>query len=298
MIKIIENDNGSIAVIFVIVLGLLLGAVGMVVDYGYSVVKDIELTNALDAAALAGAQDLDDVNKTTATVNEYLVKNGIDPNTVSITFSDNNKSLKLQSTKSVQNRFMKYFNIDTSEIRASVKVSINPVSKINGGAKPFGVPYKFYDYGEEVVLKEGASDGDNGNFGPLALGGTGAAVFLNNALTGYSGPLEVGDEILTEPGNMAMVINPLKQLLQDDYSTFNNFSEDSPRLWLIPMIWEDDIVGRDELTIAGFAMFYVEDIGKQTGKTVLTGRFVKNVISGEQSEIQTDYGVYVAKLVE
>jgi len=295
----IKNDKGSITVIFVIVLGLLLGAVGMVADYGYSVVEDIQLTNALDAAALAGAQDLDDVNKTTATVTEYLTKNGVDPNTVLITFSDNNKSLKLQSTELVENRFMKYFNIDTTEISASVKVAINAVTKINGGAKPFGVPDEVYTYGEEVVLKEGASGGSNGNFGALALGeGCGACWFRHNALYGYSGTLEVGDEILTEPGNMAMVINPLKQLLQNDYSTFDNFSEDSVRLWLIPIIAEEDISGRDYVTIVGFAQFFVEDIGKQSGKMQITGRFVKNVISGETGETQTDYGVYVAKIVE
>jgi len=295
----IKNDEGSIAVLFVIVLSLLLGAVGIVVDYGYGVVKDIELTNALDAAALAGAQDLDDVSKTTDTVNEYLIKNNIDPNTVIITFSDNNKSLKLQSTQLVQNRFMKYFNIDTSEIGAVSKVSINSVNKINGGAKPFGVPDEEYVYGEEVVLKEGASDGSNGNFGALALGeGCGACWFRYNALYGYSGTLEVGERVLTEPGNMAMVINPLKQLLQDDYSTFNNFPENSERLWLIPIIAEEDVSGRDYVTIVGFAHFFVESIGKQSGKTKITGRFVKNVISGEWGEVETDFGTYSAKLVE
>jgi len=298
MIKIIKNDKGSITVIFVIVLGLLLGAVGMVADYGFSVVEDIQLTNALDAAALAGAQDLDDVNKTTATVNEYLTKNGIDPNTVLITFSDNNKSLKLQSTELVANRFMKYFNIDTTEIRAAVKVSINPVAAVSG-MKPFGVPKKDYVKGETVVLKDGASDGEYGNFGPLALGGTGASVFLNNSLYGYSGMLTVGDIVDTEPGNMAMVINPLKQLLQDDYSTFDNHPEDSLRLWIIPMIWEEDISGRDEVEIAGFAVFFVEDIDKQSGNTVLTGRFVEDfVISGTGGETQTDFGVFAAKIVE
>jgi Flp pilus assembly protein TadG len=166
-----KNNKGSISVIFVIVLSLIIGSVGLAVDYGYAVVKDFELTNAIDAATLAAAQDLDDVDKATATANEYLIKNDVDPSEVTITFSDDNTSIKIESTKIVQNRFMRIFNINTSQISASSKVSINPVVKVTGGIKPFGVEDRELIYGEEVELKSGATGNHHtGNFGGLALG--------------------------------------------------------------------------------------------------------------------------------
>ncbi len=35
-----KNNKGSISVIFVIVLSLIIGSVGLAVDYGYAVIKD------------------------------------------------------------------------------------------------------------------------------------------------------------------------------------------------------------------------------------------------------------------
>jgi hypothetical protein len=294
-----NNNKGSISVIFVIILSLLIGFVGLATDYGYSVIKDLELTNAIDAATLAAAQDLDDVDKARETANEYLVKNGVDPLDVVITFSDNNTSIKLVSVKDVENRFMTIFDIDTTEIKASAKVSIRPIYKVTGGIKPFGVEDRELIYGDEIVLKSGA-DGSllTGNFGALAFGGHGACIFRYNAVYGYSGTLEVGDEILTEPGNMASVINPLRQSMSDDYSTFDNFSENSKRLWLVPIVNTMDLEGRGVVIIVGFAQFFVEDIANQAGQTNITGRFVKRVISGISGDTQVDYGAYSATLVE
>ncbi len=103
---------------------------------------------------------------------------------------------------------------------------------------------------------------------------------------------------MTEPGNMASVINPLRQSMSDDYSTFDNFSENSKRLWLVPIVNTMDLEGRGIVIIVGFAQFFVEDIANQAGQTNITGRFVKRVISGISGDTQVDYGAYSATLVE
>ncbi len=73
--------------------------------------------------------------------------------------------------------------------------------------------------GEVFVIKEGAQNGDGGNFGVVALGrgvedgnivfnvGGGAQEVYNNIVYGYKGELDVDDaegiQVYTQPGNMA-----------------------------------------------------------------------------------------------
>lgn len=307
----IKNEKGSVTILFVLFITVIIVFVGLAVDFGYAILKDMQLTNAIDAATLAAAQDLDDVSKATLTAQEYLQKNDVNPNDVTITFSDSNHSIRLESNNTVNNRFMKLLGINTTEIGAVAKAKIGSITKVSGGIKPFGVEY--FDvkdpsnFGKQFTLKTGSNKKNEtygpGNFGGLALGGRGASNLRDNAIYGYSGSIEVGQEIDTEPGNMASMINPIKQMLSSDGTKFEDYSvnsmpEDSVRMWVVPMVDTMDVNGRKAVTVRGFAMFFVEDIGKQSGKTNITGRFVKGIIPGEMGETQQDLGLYAAKLVE
>lgn len=95
--------------------------------------------------------------------------------------------------------------------------------RLCGDIMPWGVPdlsngsdaYGFgYQHGETYTLKycSGSSAGwGHGNFGALAMGGTGANVYRNNIINGYQGSVvsgvtvsaETGDTYAAEPGNMA-----------------------------------------------------------------------------------------------
>jgi len=57
-IKTIRDQQGQVAIIVAIVIGLLIVVVGLVVDLGYLYTRKTELQNAADAAALAGAKEL------------------------------------------------------------------------------------------------------------------------------------------------------------------------------------------------------------------------------------------------
>jgi len=307
---IVKNEKGSVTILFVLFITVIIGFVGLALDFGYAVLKDLQLTNAIDAATLAAAQDLDNTAKATITAHEYLQKNDVDPSDVTITFSDSNHSIRLKSNKTVNNRFMRLLGINTTGIGASAKASIAPITKVTGGVKPFGVEY--FDvkdptnFGRQFTLKKGSlSDEDYGpgNFGALALGGTGTSNLKDNALYGYSGSIEVGQEIDTEPGNMASIINPIRNLISSDDTRFEDYSttsmpENSERMWIVPMVDSFDVSGRSYVKVVGFAMFFIEDIGKQSGQTAITGRFVKGIVPGEMGETQQNLGVYAAKLVE
>jgi len=306
----IENERGSVTILFVLFITVIIGFVGLAVDFGYAVLKDLQLTNAIDSATLAAAQDLDNTNMATSTAQTYLEKNGVDPSTVTIIFSNNDHSIQLESNTIVNNQFMKLLGVNTTGIGASAKATINPITKVTGGIRPFGVE-KFdvtapENFGKQFILKTGDASEEGygpGNFGGLALGGRGASNLRNNALYGYSGSIEIGQEIDTEPGNMASMINPIRQLIESDETYFEDYSatsmpEDSIRMWVVPMVNSLEVNGRSLVVVKGFAMFFIEDIGKQSGKTSITGRFVRGVIPGEMVESQEDFGLYAAKLVK
>lgn len=304
-----NNEKGSVTILFVVFITLVIAFVGMAVDFGYSMLEDLRLSNAIDAATLAAAQELDNTAEATAVAHSYLQAHGIDIKDVSITFEDNDQSIILESTKNVTNHFIKVIGFNTTEINARSKATVGALTKVHGGIKPFGVEefdVNETNLGTQFTLKAGSKKDDTygpGNFGALALGGTGASNLRANAIYGYDGPIEIGQEIETEPGNMASIINPIKQSLSSDTTEFedygvNSLPEDSIRLWVVPMVNTLDVNGRKSVVVKGFALFFIEDIGKQSGKTSITGRFVKGVIPGEIGSSQESYGLLAAKLVE
>ena len=75
-----ENERGQVLILFAAGLVAFLGIVGLSVDVGQLMYTKTDLQKAADAAALAGAQDLDgtsaNVAAAKASADAYLVKNG------------------------------------------------------------------------------------------------------------------------------------------------------------------------------------------------------------------------------
>ena len=67
-----DDERGTIIVIFTLLLVVMLGFAALVVDVGFATQKKRQLQNAVDAAALAGAQDLPDRVEAVATVKSYV----------------------------------------------------------------------------------------------------------------------------------------------------------------------------------------------------------------------------------
>lgn len=178
------------------------------------------------------------------------------------------------------------------------KIALGSLTSVKGGIRPFGVENFDYDYGDLVTLKVGGGDGYNGNYGPLALGGRGASVLIDNALYGYDGELKVGDFIDTEPGNMASLIPYMKCLINSIPETFNDYSLGSDRIWTIPLLASLDVSGRDQVEIVGFGQFFIEDVQKKSGKAELKGRFIQYVSQGDINFDQVSKGALGMKLVE
>ena len=291
------DDKGNVAIILCLLITVLFAFTAYVVDIGMVYKEKIKLSNAIDAAALAAVLELpsNDIKAKSVAV-DYLQKNNVDPNQTTIAISADHKSIQIEGIKNVKHLFAQIIGINSSNVEAKTKAVVAPAKSVTGGIRPFAVEAYDFPYGDLVTIKEGAGDGYHGNYGAVALGGEGANVFKGNSLYGYDGTISVGDYVDTEPGNMSGACTEIKNYINSEHSTFDNFPRDSIRLWTIPLVDSLAQDGRKSVLVVGFAMFYVEDVINNSGKIEITGRFIKFVINATTDINLNDTGVYGAKL--
>lgn len=291
------KEKGNISIILAILITGLLGFTSYVVDIGLVYAEKIKLTNAIDSAALAAVQELPGSDAfARAIAIDYLSKNNVLQSEVVITIASDHKSIQIVGVKNVKHLFAQIIGINSNNINASTKAIVAPIKSVSSGIRPFAVEIFPFSYGGIVTLKEGGGDGYNGNYGAVALGGTGANVFKNNAIYGYNGTISAGDYIDTETGNMSGATNAIINYINSEQSTFNNFPKNSIRLWTIPLVNTLQVNGRSQVLVAGFGQFYVESVGNNSGKMEMVGRFIKYVRNGTVDTTLNDTGAYGSKL--
>lgn len=75
--KLLSNEKGQMMIVFALGFAVLCGVVGMSIDAGRMYWERSKLQTALDAACLAGAEDLPDQSKAIDTLKIYAEKNGL-----------------------------------------------------------------------------------------------------------------------------------------------------------------------------------------------------------------------------
>lgn len=296
----LQNTKGAAQILLAFMMTAILGSAALVADIGVALTVKTDLSNGLDAAALAGGQELPaDASKARAVATEYLIANDIDPADVQINITENNTLLVLRGTTRVSNHFARVLGVPETVVGASAAVKVGAAISAKGGLRPLAIADQPLVYGDTVILKEEGGDGTNGNYGAVSFGSSyGACIFREYLLNGYPGEVRVGDIIETEPGNMASSISTVKEVIASDPdATFSNYNRSSQRVWTIPVLRDWDVSGRDDVEVIGFAQFFIEDIKKNSGQAEITGKFIKFTTNGEIGESQTDYGVYGVKMI-
>ena len=209
----------------------------------------------------------------------------------------------MTTDKTVTLYFARIFNRSTADVGVKAAAVTGPVVSAKGIC-PFGVAEQEFIYGETYTLKHGGGGGTTGNYGAIALGGTGASNYRNNLINGYNGhSIRIGDEIETETGNMdGATFDGMRELLDSDFcehgEDLSQIEVNCPRLIKIPVIDSFDIAGRSTVKVVGFTAFFLDNVVKVNGKTEITGRFIKRVCEGEADENGEGYGLFGTKLVE
>lgn len=298
--EMISNKKGAINIIVTVSLIGVLGFLALVIDVGFLFLEKNKLSNAADAAVLAGAQELPfDTNKAINIANHYAVVNGASLDKVSLAITENNSKIEANINNDVIFAFAKILGFDKANVVADSVAIVGPVTKVYDGIRPMVVEQQTLTYGQQVILKENAGDGYSGNYGAVSLGGNGSKVYENNMKYGYKGALKVGDIIYTETGNMSgPTYEGVTYISDRDFSTFNNYDRDSLRIWTIPIVDCLEVRGNKPVRIVGFAAFFVEGAYKKSGKTEVTGRFIEFVTNGDIDTGQTDYGLKGVKLIK
>lgn len=303
--KIVRDESGSVSILVVLAFIILLGIVAIVTDIGMLFLERSRLSNAVDAAALAGVQELPfDTGKATRLAREYLESNVKGLQSTQISISNNNKEIRVVGRKTVRFALAPLLGVGSWELQASAGAKTDVVSAVTG-VVPLAVIQQEFIFGEQYMLKYGPGHGQgsyyHGNFGALGLGGKGASVYLHNLAYGYDGVLRIGDWVSTEPGNMA---GPTAQGVRARIDacnhpnvTYDNIPKGCERLIFVPVIESLEVNGRGEVKIVGFAAFFLESTSRRGNDSYIVGRFIRYAAQGEMGS-GDDFGLKAAKLTE
>lgn len=297
----LRSETGQAAVLTIVFLTALLGAVAMVLDVGSWFREQRATQSAADAAALAAAQALPESTGTSsALASQYLTSNG--GGTGEFTFSTKNlanDTVTVKVTRQAPGVFSKLFGIDSVDVHAKASArSGNPDTARY--AAPIAVdrkhpllnctPLPCFNQATTLDLQKTGP----GAFRLLNLdrshGGTGGKIDADWILRGFDGWMPLG-WYNSDPGaafNDSKVKEALNIRVGDEL--------------LFPIY--DAVKGSGsnfEYRVVGWVGFVVTDFKAQGSKGTVDGYFVRLIWEGILSESgggAEDFGVRSVELVE
>lgn len=297
----LRGQTGQAAVLTVVFMVVLLGAVAMVLDVGSWFRAQRATQSAADAAALAAAQALPDSPGTsTALAAQYLDANGGGGG--EYTFSSAklaNDTITVKVTRQADGVFAKLFGIDSVNVRAKASARTGSIDRARYAA-PIAVDRRHPllncspvpCFGQPTTL-------DLEKVGPGAFrllnldgskGGTGGKIDAEWILRGYDGYMPL-DWYGSDPG---AAFNDSKFREALDIRRGDEL--------LFPVYDATKASGANfEYRVIGWVGFVVTDFRKVKGNNwILDGYFVRVIWEGIQSEsgAEVDYGVRAIQLVE
>lgn len=297
--KKVGNEQGSVLVLFAMSLTVLLGFTALVIDVGTAYLQNVRLSNAVDAAALAGSQALpDSPARAYQLALDYAQKNGVAPEDITIEIADNNREIRVEARKHVAYSFAPVLGISSVDVQQGAGAKVGAVSSV-WGAVPFSIQEQELAYGEEYLLKSGSGSNPPGGaqhsgwFGALRLSGNGASSYEQDIKYGYQGWLTIGDVVDIENGNMSGpttrgVNYRISQCKHTPACSDEHFAADCPRLLKVPVV---EPYGKKTVRVKGFAIFFLDRVDGQGNQNNVWGTFVRMSVLGEiTDDPAADYG--------
>ncbi|MBI2864297.1 MAG: hypothetical protein HYX94_07005 [Chloroflexi bacterium] len=324
--RIAAEQRGVTVVIVALVIVVLLGIAALVVDAGRLQETRRQLQNAVDAAALAGAQQIA-VDRTKNAYNEAQVKstaytyansNGVSNSEVaevSVTSIFNDKdSVKVSAQREIDLLFAPVLGVSSRNVGATATALVTQLKYDR--IWPWGIIENDLPQDEEAkkeVITLKVSPGGQpapGDF--MALGFTpGAKDYENYIKYDYNGyvPSGVSDSnpwmVPSETGNIVGPTRDGVTYLQDQAQTSPYSTNDLryPLIGLVPILDNDawaDAEGKKPVPVIGFAIFYLYSYEGKGGQAEVKGRFLDTAYGvGESQNIGGDLtGLVGARLWE
>jgi len=189
--KILTSNRGATIVIVALAFTAIMALCALTIDFGLVVAEKSRLQNALDAAALAAAQELPDTREAAEVAREYMVKNGYQASDITITFADSNKTIRLKATKTVKYYFAKVLGKD--------EVTLSPQAAATCGRIGGAFDYVLFSGSTTSVL---ALNGSNFYIGGSAH--TNYNLAMNGSKQTITGACEAVGELYINGSNISI----------------------------------------------------------------------------------------------
>jgi hypothetical protein len=335
-------EHGQVLVLVAAGLVGFLGLVGAAIDVGQVVTTRTDLQKSADAGAFGAAQDLPDASSAQATGHSYVSMNSAGSTTASVqvyaTF-DTNDTVTVRTERRVDYHFLRFVGLGGTTVSAKATVRVGTF--VGGsGLLPFGfiasnnsnstlLQNPCYEGQENGVpkfkhnvscqIKYGAGSNAGGDFGALALGGSGSNIYRDNIAHGSNNAYRLGQKVPAETGNMSGPttqgaadrfakappsscptndISKIVTLNKDGTTSITPGCETHPRIGIIPVV--DQINNPEMSTILGFSFVILESVSGSGSNQKINVRFVEFVteIPGGIYEGWGNGGSLSMKLVE
>ncbi|PKM82423.1 MAG: hypothetical protein CVU89_05310 [Firmicutes bacterium HGW-Firmicutes-14] len=296
----LTKDNGSAAIITAIAFTVLMGFVALATDIGALYLEHTKLARAVDAAALAGAQELPDTAEARAMALDYAARNNLPSGNLNISFSADSRDITVACSKEVNLFFARALGINTSTVNGRAVARIYPVSRTSG-LLPIGIDESLLPLqaGHQYIIKVGSPA--TGWTGIIAYPGqSGSDDYRESALNGYDGVVAIGDVQEKETGN---VTGPTIQGIQTRIDsapgeTWDNYSPDSRRIALVPIYRVQGSLPTDGVEITGFVSVFVEKVLGHGNDNEVYVKYVHHTVSNEGDDSITGSYLNTVRLVE
>ena len=308
------SARGQIAAVLMLMMIPLLSLIGLGADLGLLFFHWGIVQKAADAAVLAGAGYLPNHTSTaTTTATGYATKNGLKNSEIVSNFvAPDNMSITMTTSRTVPYYFLQLVGLRSGTVKPMAKAGMQQDTEGARGLIPVGLPCTAtscsYTVGQEYQLVQAGTNGNGGswnvgpgNWGRLALGGSGATQFLNNLINGYQGSINVGDKVNAETGqvngptdegiNTARVDAGLAVNGTVTNPTLATVPAYDPRLVAVPLIDFTGATGSSTpVTVMGFAMMWLDSYTSQGKNKALNAYFLGTVPVTSVPSTTTTFG--------
>lgn len=303
----LQQEKGTAAIIFALSLSVLVGFSALVTDLGSIYINRARISNTLDSAVLAGAQELPlDAASALNKAEQYALTNGMQSGEYTFTVSGDNRSITGIATRVVGMFFARAFGVESKDVAARARARVAPAASVTG-VVPFGVLEDNFTYGEEVTLKEGAGDQFyKGWFGCLRLGGSGASIYRDNVKYGYQGEIHINQIIDVEDGNNSGPTRDgieyrIDQCHHTPQCSYTSYVEGCPRIILVPIIHPEQVNDGGAVAtvrVVSFAAFLVDSYVGSGNNNEVMGCFIPYHVPATVDDNVPEHGLYGVQLCE
>jgi Flp pilus assembly protein TadG len=249
-----RRSRGQIAIITVLALPALLGALALTCDMTVMYVTWANLQKAADAAVLAGGASLpSDTTQAASDVTSYLKTNGVNtPSEIASgpTFGQKlipNDTVSVTVKRTVNHAFGRVLGLYSADVQVTATAWAQPSASVKG-LIPIGLSNLTslcLTCGTPITIFGSESKtNSSGNFGALGLtnSNSGASGFATTVGQGYNGTVSVQDSVPTQTGVMDMkTLNAFQGritsgLAENPNALWDSHPAGDPRDVVIPMV--------------------------------------------------------------